>query len=216
MAGKIKIMIADDHALFRKGIISLIEEDQEMNVIGEASNGRELLTHMKVEEPNVVLLDLDMPVMDGNETLLLIRKEYPNVKVIIISIHFSYELTLDLMRKGASACLPKECDPEILWEAINTVGTEKYYYSTSTVEKSTEYPHYFDKSTLSEREIEVIKLICEGKTNKEKANILKITTYTVDFHRKNIYRKTGQHNPASLTLFAVWLGLISARNNISQ
>ncbi|MGZ3862789.1 MAG: response regulator [Bacteroidia bacterium] len=209
MSEKIKMIIADDHTLFRKGIISLLDENNKVQVTGEASNGKDLLNLLKTEEPDIILLDLDMPVMDGKKALIEIRKKFLNVKIIIISIHFDYELTIDLMKKGANACLPKECEPEILFEAINSVLMGNYYYSYC---KETEIPNsspYFDKTCLSERELEITKLICEGKANKDIAGILNISVNTVDFHKKNIYKKTNQRNSACLTSFAIKNRLIS-------
>src|ERR1700758_789280 len=118
MSEKIKIIITDDHQIFIDGIKLIIKEDQHLSVIGSALNGQELLTLLKKEIPDIILLDLEMPILNGEKTLEIIKKQYPFIKVIILSGFLEEPLVSYFMNKGANAVLPKECDFEILLEAI--------------------------------------------------------------------------------------------------
>lgn len=209
MIPHLTLMIADDHPLVRQGIVALFSHYPNLKLIGEAGNGRELLDKMKKLRPDIVLLDLEMPVMSGDETLKAIRKQFPEVKVIIISMHFDHELVNHFMDKGVNAYIPKAADTGILIDAIYSVNNDAYYFDNisegATKEKGSDALRFL----LTAKEIEVLKLICAGLSNNEIAEKLTLSVNTVDYHRKNIHAKTKIKKATLLTLFAVRNGIIS-------
>ena len=215
MAYKINVMIAEDHELVRKGYISLLSENEDITVVGEVSNGKELIELIKVKEPDVVLLDLDMPIMDGKQTLEILNSRFSNIKTIIISMYYDDVFITEFLSRGARGFLPKNCNPETLIDAIYEVKENGYYFnkkiSKALVIKllKENFTNSIDKNALTEREIEVLKLICQEKANKEIADALNIAIRTVDFHRSNIYKKTQTQTSAGLALYAVKQGIIS-------
>jgi two-component system response regulator NreC len=194
MPDKIKVMIAEDHKLVREGVMSLLKEEKGISVIGDAENGKELLE-----------------LMDGIKTLAVLSKRFPKIKVIILSMYYSEEMVKDLLTKGASAYLPKACDHEILSEAIHSVLHDTYYFENT----NTPFKPAPVNLSFTEKEIEIMKEICKGKTNKEIAVNLQISGNTVDFHRKNIYVKAEVNNAAMLTLYAVRNKIISTHGQSS-
>jgi DNA-binding NarL/FixJ family response regulator len=207
---KKKIAVVDDQCLFRQGLISLLKEYDKLDVIIEASNGKELLEKMKVKQPDVVLLDLEMPLMDGIETTVSIKSRYPKVKVIILTMHTDDEFIIHLLEKGASGFLPKDKDIEIVVDAIYSVLEKGYYFderiSKAMVKglvKTKKTNPSFTAHYLSEKEIVIINLICKEYTNKEIADKLFISPRTVDTHRENILLKTGAKNTAGIVMYAV-------------
>lgn len=217
MPKKIKLIIAEDHEMIRKCLAFFLKNDSRVHVVGEAENGRELLELLKKTEPDIVLLDLDMPVMNGEEAFKRICLRFPSVKVIIISMHYNNALISEFISKGAAAYLFKNAKPEILLEAIYTVYDKGRYYDHETsdamlagLKKEKSIPVAFDKLALTSREIEVLKLLCQDKTSKEIGKDLNIEARTVEFHRRNIYRKTKCKKTGGLVLYAVRSGIISA------
>ena len=215
MPKKTSIMIAEDQTLVRKAFISLLEEAN-FKVIGEADNGKDLLDLLKQNLPDIVILDIEMPVMGGKETLEIIHKRFPTVKVIMLSMHAELNYMSAFMEMGASAYLPKACDVEILIEAINTVKTKGQYFSPGVAEallselkKEKNIHPLHDEAALSDREKEILKILCEGKTNKEIGASLHISPNTVDYHRGNIYAKTKSKNITDLVKYAIKHGVIS-------
>jgi DNA-binding NarL/FixJ family response regulator len=193
-----------------------LKEDKNFQVIAEAANGKELLEQLKTCSPDVVLLDIEMPVMNGKEALEIINKRFPGVKVVMLSMHSGSNFISELMARGARAFIPKDCDPDSLFEAIHTVHTEGYYFDKSISEAVLRGLQHeksinpiLESLALSDREIEILKELCEGKTNKEIAADLKIASSTVDFHRGNVYKKTGSKNIIDLIKYAIKYGIIS-------
>lgn len=214
MSNNIKLVIVDDHKLFRQGLISLLKEfDETIDIIGEADNGRNLLHLLEFVTPDVLLLDVDMPVMSGQEAFNVITRQYPGIKVLFLSMHYNAELANHYLTHGAFGYLKKEDSAEILMEAIHAAYSgRKYHYAPNlTKEQNTgdEPNHLVGKRVLSEREVEVVKHICDGKSNKEIADALFITLRTVDFHKSNIYAKTRAGNPAALAVYALKHGIVS-------
>jgi DNA-binding NarL/FixJ family response regulator len=212
----IKLIIAEDQELMRKSFIALLKEDQDFEIIAEASNGKELLEILKHTTPDVVLLDIEMPVMNGREALEIINKRFPDVKVIMLSMHAGPHFISELMARGARAFLPKNCDPDALFEAIHTVSSEGYYFDKSISEamlrglqREKSINPLLEELSLSDRETEILKEICEGKTNRQIAEALNISIGTVDFHRGNIYKKTRSKNLVELLKYAIKNGIIS-------
>ena len=204
---QIKIMLAEDHTLVREAFASAIDAETDFNVIGHASNGRELLDLIKADEPQLVLLDIDMPLMNGKQTLEIIKKRFPHIKVIMLSLHQEPGLMNEYMANGANGYLNKNVEIETLFEAIRTVYKDGTYFnkelSMALLASVRMGPSFFNEQSLTTKELVVLKEICEGKTNKHIADNLHISVNTVDFHRSNIYSKTKCHNIASLVKYAI-------------
>jgi DNA-binding NarL/FixJ family response regulator len=212
----IKIAVVDDHKLFRAGIISLLSDYDDMQVVLEAATGKELLTQLKRHTPHVVLLDIEMPEMNGIEATLLLKKQYPRIKIIILTMHTDEEFIFDLMSKGANGFLPKDKSVDAVVDAIYCVMKKGYYYNdqiTQAIIKGNsgglKAPQLLRKASLTEREIEIVKLICEQKTNKEIGDILYISPRTVDNHKNNIFQKIGTNSAIGIVMFAVQAKLIN-------
>lgn len=210
MDSKKTIAIVDDHALFREGIVSLLKEYKEFDIVLQASNGKELLDGLKKVKPQVVLLDIQMPVMDGIETTVQLRKKYPNTKIIILTMHNEEGLIFDLMGKGANGFLPKDRSVEFVVDAIHAVFDKGYYYNEAVtkavitgVRNNSSVKKSFYQSPLSEREIEIVKLICKQHTSREIGEILNLSSRTVEAHKNNILRKTKSINTAGIVLYAI-------------
>ncbi len=214
---KIKLAIADDHALFRKGLVSILSNVEEIEFLHESENGAELIEKIKTDEPDVVLLDLEMPVMDGIEATRQIRRDFPEVKVMIISMHGEDEMMLKLVEEGVNGYLLKNADPEEVIRAIKNVAGNKIHFNhqvTQTMQRRLMEikNHKPDNSLLvglSERETEVLQLVAQGHTNPQIADLLCISLKTVESRKNMLMRKTGVKNNAGLVLFAVKSGLVT-------
>jgi DNA-binding NarL/FixJ family response regulator len=212
---KIKIVLAEDQELMRKSFISLLKEDKEFQVTGEASNGKELLELLKSTTPDIVLLDIEMPVMNGMEALSVMSKRFPDIRVIILSMYSGPSFIYEMMARGARAYLAKNCDAETLFEAIHTVYHEGFYFDKNVSEamlkglqREKSLNPILELMALSDREIEIVKTLCEGKTNKEIADTMNISENTVHYHRLNIYKKTKSRNITDLVKYAIKNGII--------
>jgi DNA-binding NarL/FixJ family response regulator len=211
---KIKIMMAEDHKSARQAYVSLLKDEENIEVLGDASNGLDLLKLMEKKEPDIVITDLEMPVMNGYQLLEIIKERFKNVKVIVLSMHDEDYYISDLIIKGASAYLPKRCELEDIIFTINKVYVDGYYFNTpvskivvSSSLNDQKFKPFYEELGLSTRELEVLKLICEEKTNKEIAMKLDISLSTVDYHRQSIYRKTQSTSLVGLVKYAVKNGL---------
>jgi DNA-binding NarL/FixJ family response regulator len=216
-ATKIKIAIADDHILFRRGIVSLLQNNDDFEVVYEAGNGQELIDNLSSTKPEVVLMDLQMPILDGIRATERIKKEFPQIKVIVISMHDEDQFVTHLMELGANGYLLKDADPDEVENAIYKVYNEDYYYGpflikvmhnrmvNKTVKKS--LAPLIVQIDLSTREMEILQLICEGVTTAQIATELFLSARTVDGHRNRIMEKTGTKNVAGLVAWAVRNGV---------
>lgn len=209
-------MLAEDHQLVRKAFTLMLDEQADLKMIGHAGNGKELLELMKTGVPDIVLLDIDMPIMNGRQCLGLIRSKFPDVKVIMLSLHKDPALMNEFMANGASAYLHKDVDMEDLLEAIRTVHKEGVYFNQELsrallngLRKEKKSNPFFDEPALSSKEMTVLKELCDGKTNQEIADTLHVSINTIGFHRNNIYSKTRSHNIAELMKYSIRNGLIS-------
>jgi DNA-binding NarL/FixJ family response regulator len=209
----ISLALVDDQVLFRQGIASLINSEAGFSLVMEADNGEDFLFNLTKMEllPDIVLMDMEMPGMDGMQLNEELHKRYPSIKVIVLSVHDSERLMARMIQAGASGYLFKNCNKEELLNAIRSVFTNGFYI-TPAVLKAIQSPAAHAKGLtniqsipieLSQREIEVLKLICEEFSNAEIAEKLFISVRTVDGHRNNLLAKTGCHNTAGLVLFAV-------------
>lgn len=215
MQKKIRLIVAEDQELMRKSLIALLSDFSEFQVIGEAPNGRELVRLLKVNRPDIVLLDVEMPVMNGYETIEIMSLRFPEVKVIVLSMHSDDGTIVDFMTRGARAYLPKGCDVELLVDSIKTVHNNGYHFNDK-VSRAMLHTNLRQRVVnpmagelaLTNRELEIVRELCDGKTNKEIASALKVTARTVDFHRSNIYAKTKSRNLAELVKYAIRHGVI--------
>ena len=202
----ISIAIADDHQLFRQGIISLLNTIDDFKITNQAEDGKELLEQLKFEQPNVILLDINMPKIDGIKAAKIIKKEYPSVKIIMLSMHADHETIQKAISIGIDGYLPKDTGKEELEIAINTVCNGERYFNeaiTSTIMNGLISPNITQTVRLTPRENEVLKLICEECTTQEIAEKLFISFNTVETHRKNLLHKTGSKNSLGLLKFAL-------------
>lgn len=212
----IKVAIADDHALFRAGVRTSLMGRKDVELIAEADNGMQLLNLLKHIEPDVVLLDIQMPIMDGIQTLPEIRKLYPHIKVIILSMHNDHSMISKLMEIGANSYLTKNSDSENIYQAIKTCYEQEFYFNELTNKallsglrtKRTE-PGSPQEINLSDKEVTILKLMCEEKTTKEIADIVEISPRTVEAIRDKLKTKTGAKSMAGLVMYALKSGIIN-------
>lgn len=209
---KIKIAVVDDHKLFRKGIVSILGQVEDLEIIFEAENGKEFLNHTLLNQIDVVLLDIQMPEMDGIETTKCLRENKSDIKIIILSMHDEDQFILHLMELGANGYLLKDTDTDEVIAAIRKVQDSGVYFSdfvsrvmyrkmTKTTKPASKIFNY--KTDLSEREFQILNLICEGLTTTEIGDKVCISPRTVEGHRLRIMEKLGVNNIAKLVAFAI-------------
>jgi two-component system response regulator NreC len=206
---RIKVLLVDDHQIIIDGLKSLLKNSNEISVVADANNGREALRILDILEIDVVLMDIDMPVLNGIDTLKEIGKQSFGVKVIILSMHNEAGMIKSLMNIGANGYLLKSCAQEELIDAIRKVASGQSYFSTE-VTLSLLNPAQSNQPTelLTERETEIIKLIAEGFSNKEIGSKLFISHRTVDTHRTNLMKKIDVSNIAGLISYAIRNGIV--------
>lgn len=208
----IKLILVDDHKLLRDGLRNIIEQRSNMHIIGEASDGREGIKICSKLMPDVVVMDVAMPGLNGIEAAKQIHKAFPKIKIIGLSMHSTKQFIQGMFKAGAYGYLLKDGDSDELITAITTVMENKKYLSKDinqeflTLLKSGKV---IEKAKLSSREKEVLQLIAEGKSSKEIADILFLSPKTVDVHRNNIMKKIDLHTIPELTKYAIQEGLTS-------
>jgi len=218
MKKQYRIVIAEDHTILREGLRSLLGADPDFVVVGEAEDGREAIRCIATLSPDLILMDLSMPRMNGLDAIQEIKKKNPETKIIVLTVHKTEEYILATLQAGADGYLLKDATHSELVMAIKNVLAGKRYLSPGISEKVIE--GYLEgrrtlksKSswdTLTQREREILKkLIAEGYKNKEVADYLCISLKTVEKHRANLMKKLDLHNAAALTAFAVEKGLVS-------
>ena len=218
MKKQYRIVIAEDHTILREGLRSLLCSDPEFDVVGEAEDGRDAIRCVEALSPDLALMDLSMPRMNGLDAIKEIKKQNPEIKIIVLTVHKTEEYILATLQAGADGYLLKDANHSELVMAIKNVLAGKRYLSPGISEKVIE--GYLEgrkalktKSswdTLTQREREILKLIAEGYKNKEVADYLCISLKTVEKHRSNLMRKLDLHNVAALTAFAAEKGLITS------
>jgi DNA-binding NarL/FixJ family response regulator len=212
----IRVLLADDHALVRAGIRSLLEKMPGVEVVGEASNGREALELTRSELPNLVLMDIEMPDLSGLETLPRIIKNFPKTKVAILSAHSTEDYVSRALRSGASGYMLKDAAPFELELLINSVAQDKTYLSplisriviNSYMERVGDELSSLEQPTARQREI--LQLIAEGKNTKEIASTLEISVKTVETHRLQLMARVDIHDVPGLVRYAIREGLVSS------
>lgn len=211
----IKLALADDQVMFRRGLVMLLRDMPDVQVVFECSNGEELLTGLKGNAIDIVLLDLEMPVMDGMETMRRLRADHPEMKVIVLSMHSEEKFIVHLMELGANGYVLKTAEPDEIENAVRSVSTSGYHFSEMVsrvmlhglVKKEKIKPTFSDVDPLTERELDVLRLICQELTTTEIAERIFVSPRTVDFHRNNLLLKTGARNAAGLVVYAMTKGI---------
>jgi DNA-binding NarL/FixJ family response regulator len=200
----IRVVLADDHQLFRDGMKAMLHASEEIEVVGEAASGSVLFTVLASQNPDIVLLDISMPPTSGIDLLPTIKERFPGVKCIMLTMHDDVQYVLRSLKQGASGYLLKEADAEELLVALREVHNGKKYFknkiSDLIVTNLSGEPS--PETLLSEREIQVVRLVAEGKITKEIAEQLFVSTRTVETHRSRIMKKLGVANTAEMVRLA--------------
>lgn len=210
---QIKILLVDDHQIIIDGIKSLLDNVENVKVAGEANNGLEAINALKVLTVDIVLMDIDMPKMNGIDATKYIKEKFKDTKVIILSVHCEQAMIKNLVKIGTDGYLLKNSSKEELLDAIYKVANgEKYFSSEVTLSllnpeknESKSFKHTID---FTNRELDVLKLLVDGYTNKQVGEKLFISHRTVDTHRTNIMKKVGVNNVAGLISFAIKTRLV--------
>lgn len=213
----IKVYIADDHTLFRKAMANLLRTFERVSHVKDAENGKELINLIKQEMPHVAIIDLQMPVMDGVEACEYLLNKYPDLKIIVLTMHDSEKYILHMMELGVHAFLLKNTEPDELEKAIYAVIEKDFYHNELVAavlrknmkERKTGQRPVFKSADLSEREKEILKLICHELTIREIGHKLSLSENTVRNHRVNIMEKVGVKNAVGLVKYAYETKLIS-------
>jgi two-component system nitrate/nitrite response regulator NarL len=213
---KLRLLLVDDHPVIRHGIRACLAGRDNIEVVGEAEDGKEAVRKAKELSPEVILMDLQMPQMDGLAATRLLHKERPSVKVLILSVNSNQETILHIVRSGAHGYIQKEASCEELVHAIESVGRGEAFFSSDIapvvlnqyVAEAAAGPRNH-ASELTEREMEVLVMIAEGHSNKEIARRLKVSPRTIEAHRERTMRKLNVHNVAGLTRFAIAEGIVT-------
>lgn len=208
---KIKLLIADDHAILRDGIVSLLKQEPSFTVVATAGNGHEVMEFLNKKEVDVCLLDINMPGLDGMEAAKLIRQKKPEVKIVMLTTYNDKEIISELIHIGVAGYLLKNSDRQELVEAVNRVMKGRYYFSEEVeniILQGLTEKKPAETMSLTDREVQIVQLLAKEYTNDKIAKELSISYRTVESHRKNIMQKTKANNLAGLMKFAYSKGLI--------
>ena len=209
----IKVIIADDHVLYRAGVKTALSAKKDVKVIAEADNGMHLLNMLKMVKADVILLDIQMPIMDGIAALPEIKKLYPEIRVIMLTMMDDHSMITKLMEIGANSYLTKTSDSEIIYEAIKTCYEQEYYFNsltnkallTNLKQRNDLVPQRLmqQEAQLNDKETLILKLMCEEKSTKEIADLVELSPRTVEAIRDKLKVKTGAKSTAGLIMYAV-------------
>jgi two-component system response regulator NreC len=214
---KTRIVLADDHKLMRSGLRVLLEQQPDLTVVGEASDGREAVALVASQRPDVLVMDIGMPSLNGIEAAAQITQSNPEAAIVMLSMHSDESYVLRALKAGAKGYLLKDSAEADLIRAVRAVAEGKSFFSPAVSKvllddyvrklkrSGTEDPY----DLLTPREREVLQLVAEGKSNKEVAQLLNLSVYTVETHRSNIVEKLNLHGVPELILYAVRKGIIS-------
>jgi DNA-binding NarL/FixJ family response regulator len=209
-----KIAVVDDHTLFRKGLIALLSEFSKIDVVFDASNGEELISKLEIHPIDAVLLDIEMPVMNGLETAVYLQKNHPGIRVIILTMHNEKRLIDELNLLGITSFLQKNQEIDEIVDALNGVPQNSGLIKRTTKQKKTHRVLTYssktssDEKKLSEREIEIIQLISKEFTNKQIAEKLNLSIRTIDGHKERIIQKTKAKNSIGIVMYALQYNLL--------
>ena len=214
-----KILIVDDHEVVRDGLKNILTSLENISIAGEAGNGEDAVKMYSSLKPDLVIMDISMPGMNGIEATRVIKEKDPDARILILTMHDNQEYLNQIIRSGAKGFILKNTDKEELLDAVKTVSAGDNFFSKDISKliidnyirtaKETEKNDGYKEVPLTKREIEILKLIASGYSNQEIANILYISYNTVDTHRKNIMHKLSIKNTAGLVRYAIEKGLIS-------
>jgi len=204
----IRVLLADDHTLIRAGISALLERMERVEVVGEAADGRHALKLIQELTPDVVLLDLQMPGLSGFEVLQETTEKFPDVKIVVLSVHDSEEYALRALQSGAAGYLPKSAASAELEIAIDQVSRGKQYLSPIIAQLASLESSKGAPVELTPRQREVLTLIAEGYSTKDIARTLEISVKTVETHRAQLMERLGIHDVASLVRYAIRTGIV--------
>ncbi len=208
----VKVIVVDDHKIFRTGLEMILNGITDVKVVGSAANGNELLEILKQQETDLIFMDIKMPDINGIELTRIVRQEYPETKIIALSMYGEIEYFNKMIDAGADGFLLKNTQENELEQAIINVTEGSSYFSKefiSTINKQDWYKTRSSHVVLSKRETQVLELICQGLSNQEIAEKLHISPHTVDGHRRSLIVKTGVKNAPSLVMYAIQHGLIT-------
>ena len=218
----IEVIVADDHVIVRRGIVSLLSLNSDFKVVGEAPNGKVAVEMALQKEPDVILMDISMPELNGLDATALIKKKLPDIKILVLSAFDNVEYVLQILQSGANGYLLKNTSPDDLFAAVKAVYAGQAFFSPSISKivldnylkkilpgaggraefESSEYV-----GPLTAREREILQLVAEGRSHQQIADLLYISVRTVDTHRNNIMKKLDLHDTASLVTYAIKQGI---------
>lgn len=216
LQGRIKkIALVDDHPVFRLGLTGLLKELEDIEISFEAANGIEALDKLKTCKPDIILMDLEMPLMNGIEATELVRKLYPDIKIVILTMHESEEFVTHLLKLGCNGYLLKDYKIDLITEAIHRVAENKFFFKdhfNKTILKQITRSKMSEpvqlNEVLTEREKDILQMICNECSNKEIAEKFCISIRTVERHRENMMQKMGVKNTVGMVIYAVKNGLV--------
>ena len=214
---KIRILLGDGHTLMRRGLRKILEERSEWEVVAEASDGRDVVRQALALQPDVAILDIGMPLLNGIEATRQIVRRLPDIRVLILSMHSDEAYIIQALKAGALGYLLKDSADTELIRGVAAVASRKSFFSPAVAKVMLDdyVRHLAEKvitdrfESLSEREREIFQLVAEGNSNKDIANLLSVSPATVETHRAHILQKLDVHNTAELVLYAVRRGVIS-------
>lgn len=214
---KIRVLLAEDHTIVRQGLRALLEQSDDIKVIAEAEDGREAVNKTEQLKPDIVLMDISMPILNGIEATRQIKKKFPDIKVLILTMHTTEEYISQILHAGASGYLVKKSAHHELLSAIKAIQKGSSYLSPLVSKKVIdEYLHKTKEDIkqdryekLTTREREVLQLIAEGKANKEIAELLYLSVKTVETHKAHLMEKLNLHTTTDLIKYAIQKGIIS-------
>lgn len=220
MESKIKIALADDELLFRQGLISILGNEDTIEILFDAEDGNDLLSKLKASKikPDIIVTDLKMPNLNGVEVTKVIRKKYPEIKIIALTSYFTKPFIINMISIGAVAYLAKNSTPSLMIQTIKEVNEKGFFYDGEVLKyvhesmsstKNKKLTTDFDKTHFTKRELEVLKLICKQLTARDVAEKLFISDRTVEGHRNTLLSKTDSKNIAGLVIYALKNKLIS-------
>jgi two-component system, NarL family, response regulator len=204
-ARSIRVLVVDDHSIVRQGLVSILEDEPDMAIVGQASDGNEAIAQFRLHQPDVVLLDLRMPQLGGVEVITAVRAEAPEANIIMLTIYDTDEAIYQGLRAGARAYLLKDTPCDEILEVIRAVYEGRRYISAMVGEK---LAARMDKPMLSDRERQVIAEMAKGKNNREIGAELSITEHTVRFHVNNVLSKLGANDRAHAIVLALRQGIV--------
>ena len=225
MQHKIRLALADDELLFRQGLISILSKEAYLDILFDVENGQDLLTQLRTAKqlPEIIITDLKMPELNGVEATKLIRKEFPDIKIIALTSYFSKPFILNMISIGAVAYLAKNSTPKLMLHTITEVAEKGFYYNEQVLNfihegllnpNEDNNKSSFDAAYFTKREMEVLQLVCKQYTTNEIAKLLFISPRTIDGHRNNLLTKTASKNLAGLVVYAIQHKLVNLEESL--